>query len=165
MRSIACLALVLAHSGQHGSPAPAPPPHVDHIVVIKSTHTMTLYAHGKVLRTYYVALGQVAGRKQQQGDHRTPEGHYTVNGHNPHSSCHLALHLSYPNADDRARARAIHQPPGGDVEIHGLPPGTALLAPLQHYVDWTYGCVAVTNAEMDEIYRLVPDGTPVDIQP
>ena len=143
----------------------SPIPRADHIVVTKSTHTMTLFTHGRILRTYRVALGQAAGPKQQQNDLRTPEGHYTVDGHNPHSSCHLALHLSYPNAADRARARALHVSPGGDVEIHGIFPGIVPLGSSDHYADWTYGCLAVTNAEIEEIYRLVPDGTPVDIEP
>jgi murein L,D-transpeptidase YafK len=132
----------------------------DRIVVLKSQHTLTLYAHGTILRTYRVALGRAAGAKQQQGDNRTPEGHYRIEAHNPHSSCHLALRISYPNADDRAHHRT-----GGDVEIHGLPIGFGYLGALHRATDWTYGCIGVTDAEMDEIYRLVPNGTPIDIQP
>jgi murein L,D-transpeptidase YafK len=145
-------------------PAPSPRPaievHADHVVVRKSDHMLTLFAHGEVLHTYRVALGRTSGAKQQQGDNRTPEGHYQINGHNAHSSCHLALHISYPNADDKAHHRT-----GGDVEIHGLPNGFGYIGSLHRTTDWTYGCIAVTDAEMDEIYRLVPDGTPIDIQP
>ena len=139
-------------------PAAAPP--VDRIVVRKSGHELTLFARGAVLRTYKVAIGRASGAKQKQGDDRTPEGHYRISSHNAHSSCHLALHISYPNADDRAHHRT-----GGDVEIHGLPNGLGYLGALHRATDWTYGCIAVTNAEMDEIYRLVPDGTPIDILP
>jgi len=144
---------------------PAPTEQADHIVVTKSTHTLVLYSHGTVLRTYKVALGRASGAKKEQGDNRTPEGHYRIDAHNPHSSCHLALHISYPSAEDRAKAAAAHQPPGGDVEIHGLPNGFGYLGALHRATDWTYGCIAVTDAEMDEIYRLVPNNTPIDIQP
>jgi murein L,D-transpeptidase YafK len=129
----------------------------------KSHHTLTLYAHGTVLHTYSVALGRGSGQKQFEGDHKTPEGHYVVDAKNPHSRFHLALHLSYPNAADRTRAAAAHRSPGSDVEIHGLPQALAILGPLQHAIDWTSGCIAVANAEMDELYRLVPTGTSVDI--
>ncbi len=138
----------------------APGEQADRILVTKSTHTLVLYSHGAVLRTYKVALGRASGAKEKQGDNRTPEGHYKIASHNAHSSCHLALHISYPNADDRARHRS-----GGDVEIHGLPNGLGYLGALHRAADWTYGCIAVTNAEMDEIYKLVPNGTPIDIEP
>ena len=143
----------------------SPAPTVDHIVVSKSHHTLTLYAQGKPLHVYQVALGPAAGPKRQRGDHRTPEGHYLIDHHNPHSSYHLSLHISYPNAADRQQAARAGVPTGGDIMIHGLPPGAAALGPLQHMSDWTDGCVAVSNAEIDEIYRLVPDGTPIDILP
>jgi murein L,D-transpeptidase YafK len=145
--------------------APAPTEQADRIVVTKSTHTLVLYSHGAVLRTYKVALGRASGPKQQQGDNRTPEGHYRIDAHNPHSSAHLSLHISYPNSDDRAKATAAHHQPGGDIMIHGLPNGFGYLGALHRATDWTYGCIAVTDAEMDEIYRLVPNNTPIDIAP
>jgi murein L,D-transpeptidase YafK len=148
-----------------GPVIPAPAEHADRIVVTKSTHTMVLYSRGAVLRTYPVALGRAAGRKQQQGDNRTPEGHYRIDAHNPHSSAHVSLHISYPNPDDRAAALAAHHPPGGDIMIHGLPNGFGYLGALHRATDWTYGCIAVTDGEMDEIYRLVPNNTPIDIEP
>jgi murein L,D-transpeptidase YafK len=138
---------------------------VDQIVVIKSTHTMTLYAHGKIVRSCKVALGRAEGRKLQQGDHRTPEGHYLVDSHNPHSAFHLSLHVSYPNMDDRARAVAAHAAAGGDVMIHGLAARYAFLGSLQSQTDWTDGCIAVSNAEIEQIYRLVPNNTPIAIEP
>jgi len=142
------------------SATPAPAELADRILVVKSEHTLTLFAHGKVLRTYKVALGRASGAKQQQGDNRTPEGHYRIAAHNAHSTCHLALLISYPNADDQAHHRT-----GGEVEIHGLPNGFGYLGALHRATDWTYGCIAVTDDEMDEIYRLVPNNTPIDIQP
>ena len=139
--------------------------HADRIVVVKSTHTMTLYAGGKVLRVYRVSLGSDApgNAKQKQGDHETPEGKYTINGRNEHSCCHLALHISYPNAADRERARKLGVDPGGDVMIHGLPPGYDWVKPGQELADWTYGCIGLSNPEMDEVWRLVPTGTPIEI--
>jgi len=146
-----------------------PPVHTiqaDRIVVVKSTHTMTLYAGGKVLKVYHVSLGSNASgnAKQKQGDHETPEGSYTINGRNEHSCCHLALHISYPNAADRDRARKLGVDPGGDVMIHGLPPGNEWVKPGQQLADWTYGCIGLTNPEMDEVWRLVPTGTPIEIR-
>jgi murein L,D-transpeptidase YafK len=143
--------------------APTITDQADHIVVTKSTHTLVLYSHGRILREYKVALGRATGQKQQQGDNRTPEGHYWIDAHNPHSTCHLSLHISYPNPADRARAASEHQNPGGDIMIHGLPNGYGYIGASHRETDWTYGCIAVTDAEMKEIYELVPNGTPIDI--
>ncbi len=137
----------------------------DRIIVLKSTHTMTLYADGKVLKVYHVWLGRGPGNaKQQQGDNETPEGLYTINGRNAHSAAHLSLHISYPNAADRERARKLGVDPGGDIMIHGLPPGNDWIKPGQQLADWTYGCIALTDAEMDEVWKLVPNGTPIEIR-
>jgi len=144
---------------------PANTAKADRIIVIKSTHTMTLYADGKVLRVYHVWLGRGDGSaKQRQGDNETPEGIYTINGRNAHSAAHLSLHISYPNAADRQRARKLGVDPGGDIMIHGLPPGNDWIRPGQQLPDWTYGCIAVTDAEMDEVWKLVPNGTPIEIK-
>lgn len=146
-------------------PAPRQAQLADHIVVVKSTHTMTLLANGTPIHSYQVAFGRSTGRKLQQGDHRTPEGHYFIDSRNPHSGFHLALHISYPNADDRAQSALAHAPTGGDVMIHGLPDRYAFLGLLHRAKDWTDGCIAVTNAEMEEIYRIVPNNTPIEIRP
>jgi murein L,D-transpeptidase YafK len=137
----------------------------DRIVVSKANHTLTLYARNEVIHTYKVSLGRSPGAKRREGDHRTPEGEYIIDRHNSRSAFHLALHISYPNADDKARAQAAHAAPGGDIMIHGLRNGLGALGSLQSALDWTDGCIAVTDAQMDEIYRLVPDNTPIDIQP
>lgn len=140
--------------------------HVDYILIIKSTHTLTLMNHGKILKTYQIALGTVpVGPKAKRGDHKTPEGNYIINGKDSHSEFHLALHLSYPNAADRRRAHKLGVNPGGDVEIHGLMPEHAWLGPLHRQQDWTDGCIAVTNSEIEEIWDLVPVGTLVEIRP
>jgi murein L,D-transpeptidase YafK len=149
----------------HAQQPPVQPTQAERILVVKFTHTMTLYADGKVLKTYHVWLGRGPGNaKQRQGDNETPEGSYTINARNPHSAAHLSLHISYPNAADRARARKLGVDPGGDIMIHGLPPGNDWVKPGQQLPDWTYGCIALTDSEMDEVWKLVPTGTPIEIQ-
>ncbi len=138
---------------------------IDRVVVVKSAHTMTLYAANRPLKTYKVALGRGAGdAKQHKRDHETPEGHYLIDSRNPNSRFHLALHVSYPNADDRARAKSLGQPTGGAIMIHGVESKFRWLGGLQHDVDWTDGCIAVTDKEMDEIWKAVPIGTPIEIK-
>lgn len=156
------------------APAPAPVPFAgarravaaDSIVVEKSVRRLTLYTAGLPARTYDVALGRTPeGRKEQAGDNRTPEGLYFIDGRNAFSQYHRGLHLSYPNADDLARARAQGFSTGGDIMIHGLPNGQGQYAPVHRAKDWTNGCVAVTDQEIEEIFASVPVGTPVRILP
>lgn len=144
--------------------ASAPAPRVDRIVIDKSDRTMQLQAAGTVVRTYRgVALGDApAGHKQFEGDEKTPEGTYRINGRNPASRYHLSLRVSYPNATDRAFAARAGKSPGGDIFIHGQPNGSPL---ARIPTDWTDGCVAVSNAEIREIWGLVKDGTVVVIRP
>lgn len=140
--------------------------HADRIVVLKSERQLQLWSHGKMLRSYKVALGpHPLGTKEREGDGRTPEGTYTVVRHNPKSQFHLSLRLSYPNDADRARAARLGVQPGGDIMIHGLPKGYGWVGAAHTQHDWTAGCIAVTNAEIEEIYRAVADGTPVEIRP
>lgn len=120
----------------------------------------------EILKTYKVALGgEPVGAKDRQGDHKTPEGDYAVDRKNPNSTFHKALHLSYPNAADRERAQKLGVHPGGDVEIHGLGAKLGWVGSAHTLHDWTDGCIAVTNEEIDEIYPLVEAGTPVEIRP
>lgn len=138
----------------------------DRIIIVKSSRTMTLFHSGSVLRSYKVALGgHPVGAKERQGDERTPEGEYKIDSRNAHSQFHLALHISYPNAADRARARSLGLDPGGDIMIHGLPAGWARIGAAHRLRDWTLGCIAVTNPEIEEIWQLVPVGTTVEIKP
>jgi murein L,D-transpeptidase YafK len=128
----------------------------DLVLVNKKKREMTLLRGESVLRTYRIALGREAvGPKRQEGDGRTPEGRYTIDWRNAKSKYHLSLHISYPNAADLARAREAGIDPGGDIMIHGLPDG------LPREGDWTQGCIAVTDEEMDEIWGLVEEGTPI----
>ena len=120
-----------------------------------------LLLHGEsILRQYSIALGpNPVGHKLQEGDGRTPEGPYTIDYRNPKSKYYLSLHISYPNSADAARAHESGVPPGRDIMIHGLKNATPSPG------DWTQGCIAVTNQEMDEIWSLVLDGTPILIEP
>jgi murein L,D-transpeptidase YafK len=146
--------------------AAAAPVQADKIVILKSAHSMTLLKGSKVLKTYKVALGSVpVGPKQVEGDHKTPEGTYLIDAKNGHSQFHLSLHISYPSAADQQRARSMGARPGGAIMIHGLAKPFAYLGPLHRQTDWTDGCVAVTNAEIEEIWKLVPVGTRVEIRP
>lgn len=130
------------------------------IVVNKARREMLLLRGESILRSYRIALGrEPIGHKFKEGDGRTPEGRYTIDRRNPKSKYHLSLHISYPDGRDIARAHAAAVDPGGDIMIHGLKDGVP--APG----DWTQGCIAVTDEEMDEIWNLVADGTPIVIHP
>jgi murein L,D-transpeptidase YafK len=137
----------------------------DKIVIVKSTRTMTLLNGDKVLKTYKVALGTApVGPKRVEGDHKTPEGNYVIDARNAQSRFHLSLHISYPNAADQQRARKLGARPGGAIMIHGLPSAFAYLGALHRETDWTDGCIAVTNEEIEEIWKLVAVGTRVEIR-
>jgi murein L,D-transpeptidase YafK len=141
-------------------------PHADRIMVHKKARTMELMRGGQVLKTYKIALGgEPVGPKARQGDHRTPEGVYVIDSRNEHSQFHRSLHISYPNAADRERARKLGVPTGGDIYIHGLPNGYGFVGAAHRARDWTDGCIAVTDQETEEIWRLVENGTPVEIGP
>lgn len=138
----------------------------DHVVVEKAARKLTLYREDVALKSYRVALGfSPLGAKEHQGDGRTPEGLYVIDRRNANSRFHLSLHVSYPNAQDRLRASQAAVDPGGDIFVHGLPNGLGFAGAAFNLRDWTLGCVAVTNAEIEEIWRAVPDGTPIEIKP
>jgi len=138
----------------------------DHIVIEKAARTLSLYHGGRLLKTYKIALGSnPKGHKEREGDGRTPEGKYIIDSRNAGSAFHRALHVSYPNEQDRMRARRLGVSPGGAIMIHGLPNGMAFIGKSHLLRDWTQGCIAVTNEEIEEIWRVVPNGTPVEIKP
>jgi len=147
----------------------APLPHdavADRIVVEKSARRLTLFQNGRVLKTYSVALGRApVGPKEYEGDQRTPEGNYTIDFHKPDSDYHLALHISYPEQRDIDRAAVQGLSAGSDIMIHGLPNGRGWIGRFHRRSDWTAGCMAVANFEIEEIYRAVPDGTPIELRP
>lgn len=146
-----------------GLPASA---RADHVVVDKSARTLRLMHGDQVLKTYRVSLGGApVGAKQREGDQRTPEGEYRIDYRNPQSDYHLALHISYPAPADTARAQQAGVSAGGDIMIHGAPNGYGWIGRIHRFRDWTAGCVAVTDVEIEEIWRAVPDGTPVTLLP
>lgn len=138
----------------------------DRILVEKSRRRLTLMKEGRAVKYYRVALGtQPVGPKRQEGDRKTPEGIYTIDRHNPASDWYYSLHISYPSAADRARARRMGVSPGGDVMIHGLAPRYAHWGMEHARSDWTWGCIALSNPEMDELRRSIPPGTTIEIRP
>jgi len=138
----------------------------DKVLIEKKKRRLTLLTKGEVIKTYKIALGgNPVGPKERQGDNKTPEGFYFIDSRNRNSRYHLSLHISYPNEKDRIRARQLGVSPGGNIMIHGLKNGFSRLGVSHAETDWTQGCIAVTNPEMEEIYRLVPNGTVVEIRP
>ena len=138
----------------------------DSILILKKDHVLELLAGGKVIKTYKVALGRGGlAPKDREGDARTPEGNYVIDARNGDSHYHRALHVSYPNAEDRSRAANLGVSPGGAIMIHGLPNGMGRIGAAHRLYDWTLGCVAVTDDEIDQIWELAPIGTPVEIRP
>jgi murein L,D-transpeptidase YafK len=157
--SVLLLCVGLAQTSVH-------PLHADRVVVLKKERTLQLLNRGRVIKTYKVALGgDPVGAKSRQGDHKTPEGTYVLDSRNPHSQFYKSIHISYPNAGDRAAARQKGVSPGGDVFVHGLPNGYGWVGSSHRLKDWTDGCVAVTDQEIDEIWQAVADGTPIEIRP
>jgi murein L,D-transpeptidase YafK len=138
----------------------------DKVLIEKKAKRMSLISDGQVIKTYRIALGKCPeGPKLMQGDHKTPEGTYQIDSHYPLSEYHLALHISYPGPADRERAMETGVPAGGDIMIHGIKDGYGYLGDVQWMVNWTDGCIAVSNEEIEEIWRAVPDGTEVEIRP
>jgi murein L,D-transpeptidase YafK len=149
-----------------------PPPQrlvADQVVVKKSERKLMLMHDGKVMREYRIALGDNPwGHKMHEGDERTPEGDYILDWRNPRSNFYKSIHISYPNDRDRLFARVMGLKPGGMIMIHGLPnylPANAVRHANYNRRDWTDGCIAVDNHEMDEIWHAVRDGTPIKILP
>jgi murein L,D-transpeptidase YafK len=139
-------------------------PQVDLLVVEKSKRRMMAYSHGKLVHTFSdIQLGDApVGHKQFEGDEKTPEGRYTIDSRNPRSRYHLSLHISYPDAAARSFAAAQRRKPGGDIFIHGQPNSLPL---GRMSGDWTDGCIAVSNDEIEALWLAVNDGTPIEIRP
>jgi murein L,D-transpeptidase YafK len=138
----------------------------DRIVVDKGERRLALYRDGQLLKAYHASLGrQPVGPKRREGDGRTPEGSYVIDGRLARTQFHRALHISYPDSSDRARAATEGVPPGGAILIHGIGYVRGGVTEAEARSDWTEGCIAVTNAEIEEIWAAVDDGTPIDIRP
>ena len=160
------LSLFILSSSAAAQTAAATAPVADKVVVYKSQRKMQLLKNGQVIRTYKIALGDnPKGHKQQEGDEKTPEGKYKLDWRNPNSAYHKSIHISYPNQQDKARAKKQGVSPGGDIMIHGLPKHAAGIGARHALSDWTNGCIAITNEEMDEVWTLVRNGTEIEILP
>ena len=139
-------------------------PDPDGIVIVKHERILQLLYQGQVLKSYPIALGRhPIGPKRQEGDGRTPEGSYVIDGRTANTPYHLALHLSYPNAADLVQAGRHN--PGGAIFIHGMPARFGRTDPVRFFVDWTDGCISVGNHAIEEIWAVVRDGTTVEIRP
>lgn len=152
----------------------------DRIVVMKSQKLLKLMKGDKILKSYRASMGRNSsdGAKEQEGDLRTPEGRYRITAHNPHSDFYFSMRVSYPNDSDRAKAKALGAEPGGDIMIHGLPElkswerwglpknwADYRIVKWHYLMNWTAGCIAVTNSEIKEIAKMAPVGTEIEIQP
>lgn len=162
--TLAFILFFLAACQPTTSPDGIVPTEIDFLLVDKSDRTLTVFFDGKSIKTYEdISFGDApAGHKQFEGDERTPEGRYTIDARNPNSAYHLSLRISYPNAQDRAFAEQFGRSPGGDIFIHGQP-NSMSVGELSG--DWTDGCIAVSNSEIQELWNAVANGTPIEIQP
>jgi murein L,D-transpeptidase YafK len=139
---------------------------IDNIVVYKSKRQLLAYSNGQLIKTYKIALGKNPnGAKHHQGDNKTPEGVYYINGKNPKSIAYKNLGISYPNKVDVERATNLGKPTGGDIKIHGMMNGLGFIGRLHICSDWTNGCIAVTDREIDELFKYVKTGAKIEIVP
>jgi murein L,D-transpeptidase YafK len=164
---LCCLAAVGVLIGAHLNLHPLPPgTTATRVLVEKAARRLTLLNDGTPLKTYRVALGHAPiGPKEQEGDQRTPEGIYRIDFHKEDSDYHRALHVSYPEQRDIDRAAARGVSAGSDIMIHGIQNGKGWIGAFHRRSDWTAGCIAVTDFEIEEIWHAVPDGTPIEIRP
>jgi murein L,D-transpeptidase YafK len=159
---VATLLFVVNH---HSDPLPVDLG-AERIEVFKGKRTLELWNGSQMLKRYTISLGHnPLGPKTQEGDSRTPEGSYRIDYRNPKSRFHLALHITYPDSLAVLRAQTLHILPGGMIMVHGLRNGLGWIGKLHRLVDWTDGCMAVTNPEIEEIYRAIPDGAVINIHP
>jgi murein L,D-transpeptidase YafK len=139
---------------------------IDRMFVKKSARQLSIFRDGTQIKTYRIALGQSpVGAKQEEGDMKTPEGIYKIDGRNSQSSFHLALHISYPSDEDNKRAAAEGVSAGFDIMIHRIQNGRVWIGAYHLWKDWTAGCIAVTDEEIEELWRITPDGTTIEIRP
>jgi murein L,D-transpeptidase YafK len=139
---------------------------IDSILVFKSKRQLLVYSNGVKLKTYKISLGRnPIGSKQYEGDKRTPEGSYFINDKNPNSGYHKNLGISFPNNKDKQKNKDQKKPLGGNIKIHGLRNGLGFISKFQRWIDWTAGCMALTDEEVDELYNSVKIGTKIEIKP
>lgn len=155
-----------APAGSVQSSLSASLPIADAVVVRKSERRLYLMRRGEVLRAYRVELGLMPeGAKEQAGDFRTPEGRYTLTRRNPRSDYFMSIQVSYPNAEDLKRAQRNHVDPGGSIMLHGIPNTLRHSPDYYAKVDWTNGCIAMSDSDMVELWLMTPENTPIEILP
>ncbi|ACH40982.2 peptidoglycan L,D-transpeptidase lipoprotein, YkuD family, TPR domain-containing [Citrifermentans bemidjiense Bem] len=163
---IAVLQQEIAAQEEEISPPPVPTGPADKVLIEKKERRLTLLSKGEVIKSYKISLGENPnGPKERQGDNKTPEGIYRIDSRNNDSQYHLSLHISYPNEQDKKRAKQLGVAPGGNIMIHGMRNGFSWFGEHHTLIDWTKGCIAVTDEEIQEIAELVPIGTVVEIMP
>ncbi len=162
--AVCALALYFyAHHNWHPLPAGTA---INRIVVEKSAKKLSIFGNGNHIKSYRIALGRnPVGAKQEEGDMKTPEGIYKIDSRNAQSSFHLALHISYPSDEDNKRAAARGVSAGFDIMIHGIQNGRGWIGAFHRWKDWTAGCIALTDEEIEELWRVTPEGTAVEIRP
>ena len=139
---------------------------IDSLVVYKSKRELKVYSNGLLIKAYKISLGKNAiGDKEFEGDKKTPEGVYFINAKNPNSGYYKNLGISYPNNQDIEVSKKLGKPTGGDIKIHGLRNGIGFIGKFQRWYDWTAGCIALTDQEIDELYNTVEIGTKIEIKP
>lgn len=138
---------------------------VDKVLVVKSERALHLMRRGEVIKSYRVSLGKKSGAKEYEGDQRTPEGLYWINWRKPSDNYNLSMHISYPNANDLKRSEELGLPPGGMIMLHGTPTDEEYPEWFFNTLDWTEGCIALTNNDMQEVWTTVKDGTLIEIRP
>jgi murein L,D-transpeptidase YafK len=162
---VICAVAVYFYAHHNWNPLPAGTA-IDRIVVEKSARRLLIFRNANQIKTYRIALGaNPVGAKQQEGDMKTPEGIYRIDGRNPQSNFHLALHISYPSNVDQTRASAHGISAGSDIMIHGIRNGQGWIGAFHRWEDWTAGCIALTDEEIEELWRVTPDGTTIEIRP
>lgn len=153
---------IATHANQTSS-MPTPP--IDKVLVVKSERALHLIHRGEVVKSYRVSLGKKSGPKEYEGDQRTPEGLYWINWRKRSDNFNLAMHISYPNAKDLKRAEETGLPPGNMIMLHGTPEDEEYPEWFFNTLDWTEGCIALNNADMQEVWESVKDGTLIEIRP
>jgi murein L,D-transpeptidase YafK len=139
---------------------------IDKLVVYKSKRELLAYSKGQMIKKYTISLGsRPIGAKEFEGDKKTPEGHYYINDKNPNSCCYKNIGISYPNKEDMEKAKRNNKPAGGSIKIHGLLNNRGFVGKLHRWYDWTAGCIAVTDEEVEELYNAVKIGTKIEIKP
>jgi murein L,D-transpeptidase YafK len=160
-----CAFAIYLYAHHNWNPLPAGTT-IDRIVAEKSARRLSIFREGNQIKTYRIALGRnPVGAKREEGDMKTPEGIYKIDDRNPQSSFHLALHVSYPSEEDDKRAAARGVSAGFDIMIHGIQNGRGWIGAFHRWKDWSAGCIAVTDEEIEELWRVTPDGTTIEIRP